>query len=128
MKLGFTVLFSLILQVSNAQEKKLSISFIQLISHPEKYDGKLLRVSGFMHVKPEDVGLYFSKKNADYLMRESIWISFDSSFLKVNNVKLFDCKYVELIGIFDKDEKGHISGFQGSLKSVSYIRKLKKWY
>jgi hypothetical protein len=128
MKWGLTILLTVIIQISSAQEKEIPVSFIHLISNPEKFEGKLLRVSGFMHVKPEDIGLYFSKESADYLMSESIWISFDSSFVKRNNIKTFDSKYVELVGIFDKNEKGHISGFQGSLKSVSKMRKLKKWY
>lgn len=128
MKWSLIILFTMIIQYSNAQEKATSVSFIQLISNPEKFEGKLLRVSGFMHVKPEDIGLYFSKESADYLLGESIWISFDSSFIKKNSIRLFDAKYVELVGIYDKNERGHISGFQGSLKSVSQIRKLKKWY
>src|SRR5690349_2788842 len=77
------VAFVLIANVARSQttlgNNPPTVSFVQLLSHPEAYDGKTVAVFGFLHVQFEDSALYMSKTAADFIRGEnSLWVSYNS--------------------------------------------------
>jgi hypothetical protein len=114
-------------------------SLIKLIANPQAYSGKKVRVTGYLHQKNEDSGLYLSKDAADYLVAENaIWVDFSNN-LKMEAVSIerkspdvtidyFDGKYVEIEGIFNMEKHGHMGAFSGTIEDVSLIRESRKWY
>ena len=81
-----------------------SVSLVALLANPDKYDGKLVRVSGFLHHKFEDNHLYISKDDADYLLTENgISVSY-SKDLKTEPrgfpLEQYDAAYVLMEGRF----------------------------
>ena len=120
--------------VSYAMESTpIDVSLIQLIANPDKYHGKFVRVSGYLHNKMEDSGLYLCKEDADYLVgKNSLWVRYDAKVslmgLKKNPPLLyFDCKMVLLEGTFNKDSNGHLGMFASELNHVSRVLELTRW-
>lgn len=113
----------------------LSVSIVELLSNPERYHGKRVLVQGYLHLGFEDSALYFSKEQADYgLTKDALWVSYknDLSLTSMNSAKkgskpdihYFDCKYVILIGTFNKDKMGHLSLFSGTLEDVDSVTEM----
>ncbi len=118
--------------------KKVYVSIIDLISNPDKYHNQIVHVVGFLHNKFEDSAIYFSKEDADYLfVHNAIWINYSDSIemidhtspkAKPNKTAYFDCQYVALRGVFNKNSNGHFGMFPGTIENVSSISLLRKWY
>jgi hypothetical protein len=113
------------------------VSIIQLIAAPEKYNGKFIRTSGYLHNQFEDSAIYFAKTDADYLIGENgLWIAYAENVQKqplnrnkkVDSLRYFDCKYVLIEGFFNKDAHGHMGAFAGSIERVSRIMELTRWF
>lgn len=111
--------------------RKSSVSIVQLLSNPERYDGRAMYVSGYLHVKFEDYGLYLDKESADYMRSEnSIWVDFlerpeirrrKGVAGSTNDVKQMDETFVTLFGVFRADEHGHLGGSPATIAEVSII-------
>ncbi len=92
------------------------ISLIRLIQVPEQYHGKQVRVVGYAVVEFERKALYISADDArNALTKNAVWLNFP---LTDANRKLSG-KYVLVEGTFDKDNKGHLKLYSGSLKDVT---------
>ena len=94
-----------------AQTDPIHTSMIELLSNPEKFHGKFVQVSGYLHNKFEDSTLYLSKEDADYLNgRQGIWLVWGDKMKTEPNKpgEYFDCKHVLVEGIFDKTIGGHM--------------------
>jgi hypothetical protein len=116
-------------------KQPVDVSLIQLIADPVKYHDIFVRISGYLHNKFEDSGLYLSKEDADHLGRNSLWVTYDNKQtinlqgLKKNpSLNYFDCKMVLLEGTFNKDSNGHRGMFAGELSHVSRVLELTRWY
>jgi hypothetical protein len=87
-----------------SQDRPIAVSLIQLIVNPEKFDGKVVAVKGFLRIDHEDpnhhgtVLLYLNQEEARNLL--------DSSILVVPNDQMsrdeekIDRKYVWLVASF----------------------------
>jgi hypothetical protein len=116
-----------------------NVSLLNLISMPEKYDGKLVRVEGYLHQKYEDNGLYISKEAADYMLsHNAVWLTYGDSLVvqhheaskKLNkkDMKEFDGSYVLIEGVFRAAERGHMGMYAGGIDNVSRIMQISVWY
>lgn len=115
-------------------------SFVQLLANPERFHGRKVTIVGYLHWRFEDASLYLSKLDADYLnSANAVWIRFADSVRRrtsrpVRKLELqhslayFDSKYVSLTGIFNKDERGHLGGFAGTLDSVYVVSEMRRFY
>ena len=116
-------------------------SLINVIANPEKYDGKRIRVSGFLHYQFEDSALYFSKDDADYLITaNAVWIRYGEkpvmqsiecqgqSKASISDLDYLDGRYVSLEGTFNMNERGHMGIFSGTIENVVRIYELRKWF
>ena len=100
------------------------VSMIDLIAHPEYYDGKMVKVSGYFHADQELCSIFLTKDISDhYLVGYSIRVAFKENIeIGANNrtmevmtfIKKYNGKYLMLMGIFDKNRYG----YAGSLIEV----------
>ncbi|GAK50705.1 hypothetical protein U14_01938 [Candidatus Moduliflexus flocculans] len=115
------------------------ISLIQLIAHPEKYHQKIIRIEGYFHYHFEDVALYLSKIDADYLIGvNAVWLSFaESATMEAHQVEFppgkerlsyFSCKYVLIEGRFNQEVHGHLGAYSGTIEQVTRIQELTRRY
>jgi hypothetical protein len=106
-------------------------SLIKLIVNPDKYDGKRVRVVGFIRNEFEDTTLFITKDDADYLIEENgIWIRIPSSQAKSDSIENVKRGYVRVEGTFRKAlsskpglGRGHMGMFQGEITEITTLRK-----
>jgi hypothetical protein len=105
------------------------VPLVRLLANPEAYDGQRVAVSGFLHAKFEDSALYLTKDDADYLTENAIWVSYSSTctFVPLSTSGKesgrateanLDGRYVELIGVFNANNNGHMGMFAGAIEQV----------
>jgi hypothetical protein len=112
------------------------VSVIHLVSRPEQYDGKRVKLFGYLHVRFEDSALYLSKDDADYLTgANAIWVSGYDPAAKlepidgvVKDLRYFDGRYVMLEGFFKMKERGHMGMFSGGIGQIVRVLELQRWY
>lgn len=111
------------------------VSVLHLVAKPEQYNGKRVKLFGYLHVRFEDSALYLSKDDADYLTgANAIWVSYDSAVKlesiegNVSDLHYFDGRYVMLEGFFNMKEHGHMGMFSGGLEKIVRVLELRRWY
>ena len=84
--------------VDNSIKNAEKISLIQLISNPEKYDGKVIEVQGFLCLEFEGHALYLQKDDYEYFNLKNGISIIDS--VKPEEKKKLHLKFVTVIGKF----------------------------
>ncbi|MFT3796542.1 hypothetical protein [Flavobacterium sp.] len=102
------------------EEKSVSISMIQLIANPEKYDGKRVTISGYIMTEFEGTAIFFSREDYEHgFTKNGIWLNVES-----DRANIYNKEYGSLSGVFDIKINGHFGAYSGSLKDVHfYFRK-----
>jgi hypothetical protein len=77
-RFAFVILAILFLSAfGKAQDSRTNppiVSLVQLLSSPEKFDGKHIAVLGFLTIGQENNYLYLSKNDYDNALPNSIWV------------------------------------------------------
>ncbi len=94
------------------------VSMIELIGNADKYDGKLVNVTGVGYIEFENQALYLTKADAKYSTGNSLWLEFDEGAITEEMLES-NRKYVIVEGVFDKDNRGHMSAHSGTIEHVS---------
>lgn len=75
------------------------VSMIQLISNPEKYDGKVVTVIGFMRIGIEADSLYLSHEDDQHgILADALWFERNPKIMEQSEI--LDMNYVLLTGVF----------------------------
>ena len=82
------------------------VTLVRLIANPEKFDGKLIRVIGFLRLEFEGNVLYLHREDYDHaILGNGIWVDVTPEMMKQN--ESLNLSYVLLEGIFSSSDKGH---------------------
>lgn len=115
--------------VSLRPDRPKPVSLIQLIANPEKFDGKLVAVNGFLSLgeHPEFVGqqpiLYMNQEDAkNLLLGNSVWVV-PSDQMRRDQEKI-DRMYVTLTGLFRAARTGTDS-YEGG--TITQVQTCTKW-
>lgn len=107
------------------------VSLVELFCNPEKYHGKKIAVEGVFLYEFEGTAIYLNSESADYRIgANAIWV--DLSSLAPGDVprkeewKKFDGQYIRIEGYYNKDNMGHLGGFQGTIERISRVYKLER--
>jgi len=96
------------------------VSLVRLIATPEKYDGKVVQVVGFLRLEFEGNALYIHEE--DYksgITKNAAWVVRNA---KVNDrAEALNMHYVILLGTFDAGRHGHMDLFSGSLTDIKSV-------
>jgi hypothetical protein len=132
----FLIILALLINstaLRSAQKQPESVSIIRLIATPEKYQGKFVRIEGYLHNQFEDSAIYLSKDDADHLInKNALWVRYAEKAQKQalyseqepDNLRYFDRKYVLIEGVFNEYDHGHLGAYAGSIKKVTRIMEL----
>jgi len=116
--LGMALSLIVVTGVGAQSSEPLGVSLIQLIANPEKYDGKFVRVIGYLRLEFEGNALYLHREDDEAaLIKNAIWVDATPDMEK--NREKFDRKYVLLEGRFDAKHHGHMDLFSGELRAIS---------
>lgn len=90
--------------VTHASEPT-NVTMVQLIANPVQFDGKIIRVIGFLRLEFEGNVLYLHHyENA--LLGDGIWVDVTPQITKRS--KTLNMHYVLLEGVFSSKEHGHM--------------------
>lgn len=96
------------------------VSMVQLIANPSAFNGKLIRVTGFLRLEFEGNELYLHKD--DYIhsvYKNGLWLEL-SRDESAKNMRL-DQNYVTVIGVFDSRDQGHNGLASGAIVKIQHI-------
>jgi len=103
-----------------AAEMAEDVSMVQLIATPERFDGKFVRVFGFLNLAFEGDSLYLHSEDlAKGLLRNGVWV--DRTEAMTRDEKQLSGHYVLIEAIFDAQHHGHMGLFGGALKNITRI-------
>lgn len=108
----------LLATTTQAQEREQSerVSLIQLIAHPAHYEGKLVRLDGFVHIDFEDNAIWLHKDDFDnFIYSNSLWINVSEC---VDGEGKPMSGYASLSGRFSSQRHGHMGLWPGVLSQV----------
>jgi hypothetical protein len=116
------VLFSASVNAEDPVPLVSSVSMIELLANPPKFDGKVVMVKGFLRLEFEGNGLYLHKEDFDQSLTENaLWVNVGN--ISPETARSVSDKYVLLVGKFDAHGHGHMGLFGGEIGSVSRLER-----
>jgi hypothetical protein len=104
-------------------QEPVNVTIVQLIANPDKFDGKLIRVIGFLRLEFEGNVLYLHREDYENeILGNGIWV--EVAYEITRQSKALNMHYVLLEGIFSSSERGHLDAWSGTIKS---IRRAELW-
>ena len=99
----------------------IDISLINLIATPEKYDGKLIRVVGYLNLEFEGNALYLHKEDYEKsLFRNAVWVKLTRKEA-IEKTKTYSKQYVVIEGTLFMNDTGHMGLFSGGITQISRL-------
>ena len=96
------------------------VSLIRLIATPSQYDGKKVRIVGFLHMEFEGDAVYLHKEDYERgTWKNGLWVSGDGDMYAT--LRALSDHYVLIEGIFDSTNTGHLGGWSGSIRAISRV-------
>lgn len=111
-------------------DRGVRVSLVRLIAVPDRYDGKVVMVSGYAFIEFENDNLCIvAKPNTT---RDCIWIQYfdgpvetDADLERLEAAKRkwskFNGKYISIRGIFDASDTGHLGGSSGGIGHITEV-------
>ena len=99
-------------------------SLIELIARPEVYDGKRVRVIGFVNLEFEGNGLYVSREDWEQsIYRNGVWINPPTGFESDSGPakRRPNQQHVIVEGVFSSGRGGHFGMWSGTIDSVTRL-------
>jgi len=95
-----------------------TVSLVQLLSSPDKYDKTRVVVLGFLTIGQENNRLYLGKNDYDNaLLPNSIWVDISDKMIEQRSE--LTMKYVRLAGTFHLGYRGRSSILVGGIGEIS---------
>lgn len=108
-----------VLAMRQVKVKHLNISLVSLIATPERFDGEMVQVKGFLHLELESSAIYIHEDDyKNKLTANGFWVNFSEKLDKKKNSLDYNDRYVIIIGKFDAGEKGNKGLYSGSIKNI----------
>lgn len=116
------VITALLVAPIQAQEP-INVTLVQLIASPEKFDGRLIRVIGFLRLEFEGDVLYLHREDYENaILGDGVWVDTTPAIMKQKTT--LNMNYVLLEGVFSSGDRGHMGMWSGTIKQ---IRRVQLW-
>ena len=102
-----------------AEAEPMDISLIGLIAAPKDFDGKQVRLIGFLRLEFEGNAIYLHKE--DYLRgitKNGLWLELGANSRKPANLS---DQYVIVEGVFSARDHGHMDLWSGSIHDITRL-------
>ncbi|MFL5386343.1 MAG: hypothetical protein ACJ8GN_27815 [Longimicrobiaceae bacterium] len=94
------------------------VSIIQLIARPEQFDGRKVRVIGYLWLEFEGNAIYLSEGDQKHgLTKNGLWVDFARGTLETG--REYSGHYVLVEGIFRAGRHGHMSLWSGTIEGIT---------
>lgn len=118
MRTGIVLFLLMVSMTAIAEPGKVvhEVSIVQLIANPDAFDGKYVRVIGFLRLEFEGDSLYLHREDYEKgISKNGLWISTNEELQR--NAEKYNLVYVLIEGTFNSSFTGHLSGWSGALKT-----------
>jgi hypothetical protein len=97
------------------------VSIMRLVADSSSFEGKRVRIRGFLHFGQEESAIYLHKEDSDQILSDNaIWINLPPD-LDGNLAKRLNDHYVNCEAIFSAKAHGHMGAFAGELSDVHWL-------
>jgi hypothetical protein len=104
-----------------ADQRAVEVSLIQLIANPQAYDGKRVRLIGFLRLEFEGNAIYLHKEDYEHGISENgLWIDVPRDMTKDQQQRV-NTQYAICEAMFRASGHGHMDVFSGELTNVSRL-------
>lgn len=100
-----------------AARAPLDVSMIELIANPARFDGKQVRVTGYLVREFEGDAIYFHRDDYDHgIRRNGLWVTFgkDGADLRCKTLR-----YAVVQGRFVAKNRGHQGLWSGAIEGIA---------
>jgi hypothetical protein len=105
-----------------AADNPLAVSLIQLIANPDTFDGKYVRVWGYVRIEHEGSSIYLHRDDCDQMLtKNGLWLAVSDVAAEGSKEAAVNNKYALAEGRFDARKHGHRGLWSGSLEQVSRL-------
>jgi hypothetical protein len=97
-----------------------AVSLIRLIANPEAFDGKRVRVIGYVRIEHEGHAIYLHRE--DYMKglgKNGLWLSTNDSAPEGSREGAVNNRYALIEGRFSAKMTGHRGGWSGSIREIT---------
>jgi hypothetical protein len=89
-----------------------NLNFTRIIESPDKFDGKEIEISGIYYDQFENIAIYLNRNSGT---GEAMWVDMLDARVDLNG------KRIKLKGRFNRNDKGHLRQYLGTIKEVKVI-------
>ena len=98
------------------------VSIIRLVANPQMYDGKRVRITGFLHLEFEGDVIYLHREDFEYgLDKNALWIDVPKDMTR-NQIESVNDNYVICTGTFVAGRHGHMGMNSGEMSKVTRLQ------
>jgi hypothetical protein len=98
------------------------VSLVQLIAAPEKFDGKTVRVHGYVRIEHEGTAVYLHRDDCEHMLtKNGLWLAVNDGVGPGSREEAVNNRYAIIEGRFEAGKKGHMGLWSGSLVDVSRL-------
>jgi hypothetical protein len=106
-------------------DRPVEVSLIQLIADPDRFDGKLVHVCGFVRIEHEGTAVYLHRDDCEHMLtRNGFWLSANDATPAGSREADVNDRYSLIEGRFSAKERGHLGLWSGS---IGQIRRMEAW-
>ena len=104
---------------NSVNDRAETVTMVQLLTTPERYHGKLVRVKGVGNLEFESNCLWLSKEDLAYYTDQHLWIRFGERAISYEEAQAYNGKYVIVEGIFNMYGGVRGRNYFGAIEEVS---------
>src|SRR2546428_7312744 len=120
LRLGIPLLVASV-AVAASQPQPDDVSLVQLIANPKDYDGKFVRLIGFVNLQFEGNVICLHEEDCIRgLTANCLWLDVSDEVLRRRTD--YHRKYVLIEGTFNATNNGHLGAYHGAIEKIS------RWY
>jgi hypothetical protein len=113
-------------QTSSPPTQPVVVSMVQLLSHPEKYEGKSILTRGFLSLQPErEYHLYLHEEDYRYALMNGMVLRLTEAQHK--QFEKLNLKHVLIEGTVHASVGGHDEGYCGEITRITRMEVWGNW-
>jgi len=86
------------------------------VTNPNAYDGKVVRLIGFIHFEFEGNAIYLHKEDYDHaITRNGLWVELAAG----TSTKPCENRYAIIEGTFRANDHGHMGMWSGAIRNIT---------
>ena len=103
--------------LDKANQNAIPVSLITLIANPDRYEGKVVRVNGFVQLEFEGNAIYLHEEDFRRAITDNaLWLEVPQGFRGYEAGS-----YAIVEGTFTAKHHGHMGGFSGGITNVTRL-------